>query len=41
MRCSLGDAIKVGNISIDGRNGRISVFDDAGNEVVRIGDIDD
>ncbi len=34
---SLGDTLSVGNIAIDGVNGRISVFDTNNNEVVRIG----
>lgn len=33
----LGDSITVGNISINGNEERISVFDGDGNEVVRIG----
>lgn len=33
----LGQQINVGNITIDGVNSRISVFDSNGNEVVRIG----
>lgn len=37
---SLGDSIKVGKIQLNGVTGRISVFDDNGNEVVRIGELD-
>lgn len=37
----LGNVLQVGNISLDGINGRISLFDSAGNEVVRIGELDD
>lgn len=37
---SMGDTITVGKIIIDGVNGRISVMDDAGNEVVRLGELD-
>jgi hypothetical protein len=37
---SLGDSLRVGNIKLDGVNGRISVYDDQGNEVVRIGELD-
>lgn len=37
---ALGDTIKVGSILIDGKTGRISVFDGT-NEVVRIGELDD
>lgn len=38
-RGSLGDIIQVGSITIDGTNGKISVFDGS-NEVVRIGELD-
>lgn len=34
---SLGSTLRVGNISIDGVTGRISIYDDNTNEVVRIG----
>lgn len=37
----LGNSLQVGNIVLDGVNGRISVFDGSGNEVVRIGELDD
>lgn len=37
---SLGDTIRVGKIQLDGVAGRISVFDDSNNEVVRIGELD-
>lgn len=36
---ALGNVIKVGSITIDGTNGRISVYDGT-NEVVRIGELD-
>ena len=36
----LGDSIQVGNIKIDGKAGRISVYDENRNEVVRIGKLD-
>lgn len=36
----LGDTFRVGNMLLDGVSGRISVFDDSGNEVVRIGNLD-
>ncbi len=38
---ALGSSVAVGNIAIDGVAGRISIFDDQGNEVVRIGNLDD
>lgn len=38
---SLGDVIKIGNINLDGRTGRISIQDGAGNEIVRLGKTDD
>ena len=34
---SLGSVIQIGNIKIDGVTGRISIYDDNGNEVTRIG----
>lgn len=37
---ALGDKLKVGNIVIDGKTGRISVLDEVGTEVIRIGNID-
>lgn len=37
----LGDTLQVGKIKIDGVMGRLSIFDDNGNEVGRIGNIDD
>lgn len=37
---SLGDTLKIGNIFIDGSTGRISIYDDSGNEVVRLGELD-
>lgn len=38
---SIGDAIQLGKVKIDGVAGRISVYDDNGNEVIRIGELDD
>lgn len=38
---AIGDKIKVGSITIDGKAGRISLFDANGNEVGRIGNLDD
>lgn len=35
----LGDALAVGRIKIDGKTGRISVMDERGNEVLRLGDL--
>jgi hypothetical protein len=37
----LGDSFQVGKIQIDGVRGRLSIVDDNGNEVVRIGELDD
>ena len=34
---SLGSITRVGNIQLDGVAGRISIYDDNGNEVVRLG----
>ncbi len=36
----LGDIIRIGSIQLDGRKGRISIYD-GNNEVVRIGELDD
>ena len=36
---AMGDYIRIGKILVDGRNGRISVLDDNGNETTRIGDL--
>lgn len=36
----LGDTLVIGKIKIDGGKGRISVYDDNGNENTRIGDLD-
>lgn len=38
---SMGNTLQLGKIKLDGDNGRISTFDDDGNEVVRIGKLDD
>lgn len=38
---SLGDQLTIGNIKLDGVKGRISVYDDSNNEVIRIGELDD
>lgn len=38
---SLGDSLQIGNIKLDGVKGRISVYDETGNEVVRLGDLDE
>lgn len=37
---SLGNAIQVGNIRIDGVTGRITIYDQNGNEAIWIGNID-
>jgi len=34
---ALGDKLKIGNITLDGADGKISIFDDQGNELVRLG----
>lgn len=36
----LGNTLRIGNINLDGVNGRISLFDANGNEVIRIGELD-
>lgn len=36
----VGNIFRVGNIYLDGVTGRISVYDENGNEVVRIGELD-
>ncbi len=38
---ALGDVLSVGKIKIDGVKGRISVFDNSGNENTRIGELND
>lgn len=35
----LGDKLKIGSVTLDGANGRISVFDTNNNEVVRVGEL--
>ncbi len=37
---SVGDSFRVGRIYIDGVKGRISAYDENGNEVVRFGELD-
>lgn len=37
----LGDVLRIGSIELDGVKGRISIFDESGNEVVRMGELDD
>lgn len=37
---SLGNAIQIGSITLDGVKGRISITDDSGNVVVLIGELD-
>lgn len=36
---SLGDKLKIGTIVQDGKSGAISIFDEQGNEVVRLGEV--
>jgi hypothetical protein len=38
---AMGDALRIGTIYLDGKTGRIKIHDEQGNEVVRLGDIDD
>ena len=38
---SLGDVLRVGRITIDGKEGRQSIFDERQNEVLRLGDLGD
>lgn len=38
---SLGNIVRFGNVQIDGVKGRISIFDEEGREVTRIGELDD
>lgn len=39
---ALGDSFSVGKyVKIDGKTGRVSVFDDQGNEIARIGTLED
>ena len=38
---SLGDKLKVGKITIDGKEGRIDMADERGNLTMRIGDLGD
>ena len=38
---AMGDNLRLGTIRLDGKTGRVSVFDEQGNEVVRLGDMDD
>ena len=37
----LGDTLQIGKVHIDGVKGRVSVYDDSGNETIRIGELDD
>ena len=37
---ALGDKLKIGSIVLDGKTGRISIQDEVGTEVVRIGNVD-
>ncbi len=37
----LGDTLRIGLIELDGVKGRISIFDADGNEIVRMGELDD
>ena len=38
---SLGDTLKIGRITLDGKIGRQSVFDELNNEVLRLGELED
>lgn len=38
---SLGDILRIGRITLDGKLGRESIFDERNNEVLRLGDLGD
>lgn len=38
---SFGNVVRFGNVQIDGTKGRISIYDENGREVARIGELDD
>lgn len=38
---AMGDALSLGRIRLDGKTGRISVFDERTNEVMRLGNLGD
>lgn len=38
---ALGDIMRLGRMSLDGKIGRLSVFDERGNEVLRLGNLDE
>ena len=38
---SLGDLLQIGRISLDGKIGRQSIRDELGNEVLRLGELED
>lgn len=38
---ALGDILRIGRISLDGKLGRESIYDERNNEVLRLGDIGD
>lgn len=41
MTGSYGSIAQFGNVQIDGVKGRVSIYDDNGNEVLRLGELDD
>lgn len=38
---AMGDTLRLGTIYLEGKTGRFKILDDQGNEVVRLGDVDD
>ena len=38
---ALGDILRLGRINLDGKIGRLSVLDERGNEVLRLGELGD
>lgn len=37
----VGDTFRVGNVYLDGAAGKISIYDDSGNEIARFGNLGD
>lgn len=38
---SLGSTLRIGNVELNGVKGRISIYDNEGHEITRIGELDD
>lgn len=36
---AIGDSIQIGSVTLDGANGKISVYDTEGNEIARLGEL--